>query len=207
MARGLMVMLDVVYNHFGPEGNYLHAYACQFFTERRHTDWGAAINFDGAGARTVRDFFIHNALYWLEEFHFDGLRFDAVHAIIDDSTPHILVELAQEVRSGPGAQREMHLVYASDTATKLARCLTEGFAYQGEPYSVISDSTLQAVWQLGDGSLSTVLNFSSQKRTAEAVPRGELLHCEPASAAIAFNSGELPPNAVAVYLSRADSAH
>jgi hypothetical protein len=149
-----------------------------------------------------------NALYWLEEFHFDGLRFDAAHAIIDDSTTHILVELAQEVRSGPGAQREIHLVYASDTATKLARCLTESFAYQGEPYSVISDSTLQAVCQLADGSsLRTVLTLSSQKRTAEAVPRGELLHWEPASATIAFNAGELPPNAGPVYLSRADSAH
>jgi maltooligosyltrehalose trehalohydrolase len=79
--RGLMVFLDVVYNHFGPEGNYLHLYARRFFTERHHTPWGAAINFDGPDSRPVRDFFIHNALYWLEEFHFDGLRFDAVHAI------------------------------------------------------------------------------------------------------------------------------
>ncbi|HEV7802900.1 MAG TPA: malto-oligosyltrehalose trehalohydrolase, partial [Burkholderiales bacterium] len=113
-ARGLMVMLDVVYNHFGPEGNYLHAYAAPFFTERHHTDWGAAINFDGTNARTVRDFFIHNALYWLEEFHFDGLRFDAVHAIIDDSARHILVELAQAVRTGPGAARQIHLVLEND---------------------------------------------------------------------------------------------
>ena len=79
-----MVLLDVVYNHFGPEGNYLARYAPQFFTERHQTPWGAAINFDGADSRAVRDFFIHNALYWLEEFHFDGLRFDAVHAIVDD---------------------------------------------------------------------------------------------------------------------------
>ena len=89
-GRGLMVFLDVVYNHFGPEGNYLHAYAPQFFTRRHHTPWGAAINFDGEDSRTVRDFFIHNALYWLEEYHIDGLRLDAVHAIADDSRPHIL---------------------------------------------------------------------------------------------------------------------
>jgi malto-oligosyltrehalose trehalohydrolase len=76
-ARGLMVLLDVVYNHFGPEGNYLHLYAPQFFTDRHHTPLGAAVNFDGARARPVRDFFIHNALYWLEEFHLDGLRIDA----------------------------------------------------------------------------------------------------------------------------------
>ena len=91
-AKGLMVLLDVVYNHFGPEGNYLHVYAKEFFTERHHTPWGAAINFDGSGSREVREFFIHNALYWLHEYHFDGLRLDAVHAIADDSEPHILAE-------------------------------------------------------------------------------------------------------------------
>lgn len=177
--RGLMVFLDVVYNHFGPDGNYLHAYAKQFFTHRHHTPWGDAINFDGEGSRVVRDFFIHNALYWLEEYRIDGLRLDAVHAIIDDSSPDILEELAARVASGPGAQRQVHLVlendhnaahylgapsagagyraqwnddvhhalhviltgerdgYYSDYAQRphafLARCLAEGFAYQGEP--------------------------------------------------------------------------
>ncbi len=108
--KGLMVLLDVVYNHFGPEGNYLYAYAPQFYTEHHHTPWGAAINFDSTGNRTVRDFFIHNALYWLEEFHFDGLRLDAVHAICDDSKPDILIELAQTVQAGPGRQRAIHLI-------------------------------------------------------------------------------------------------
>jgi malto-oligosyltrehalose trehalohydrolase len=179
-ARGLMVVLDVVYNHFGPEGNYLHLYAPQFFTERHHTPWGAAINFDGAQARPVRDFFVHNALYWLEEFHFDGLRLDAVHAIADDSSPHILMELASAIRGGPGRDRHVHLVlendsnqarylrraadggvalydaqwnddvhhafhvlltaesdgyyadYAGNPTRLLARCLTEGYAWQGE---------------------------------------------------------------------------
>jgi malto-oligosyltrehalose trehalohydrolase len=113
-ARGLMVLLDVVYNHFGPEGNYLHAYAERFFSRRHHTPWGAAINFDGEASRIVRDFFIHNALYWLEEYHFDGLRLDAVHAILDDSEPHILIELAQAVRAGPGRDRHVHLVLEND---------------------------------------------------------------------------------------------
>ena len=113
-ARGLMVFLDVVYNHFGPEGNYLHAYAKPFFTERHHTPWGAAINFDDEQARVVRDFFVHNALYWLEEFHLDGLRLDAVHAIADQSTPDILTELAARVRSGPGRGRHIHLVLEND---------------------------------------------------------------------------------------------
>jgi (1->4)-alpha-D-glucan 1-alpha-D-glucosylmutase len=113
-ARGMMVLLDVVYNHFGPEGNYLHLYAPQFFTSRHHTPWGAAVNFDDAGSRTVRDFFIHNALFWLTEYRFDGLRLDAVHAIVDDSTPDILRELAQAVADGPGRERHVHLVLEND---------------------------------------------------------------------------------------------
>ncbi|HEV7371307.1 malto-oligosyltrehalose trehalohydrolase [Arenibaculum sp.] len=114
-GRGLMMFLDVVYNHFGPEGNYLHAYAPDFFTERHHTPWGAAINFDDANSRPVRDFFIHNALYWLQEYRFDGLRFDAVHAIIDDSDPDILCELAEIVRRRADAEgRHVHLVLEND---------------------------------------------------------------------------------------------
>jgi malto-oligosyltrehalose trehalohydrolase len=112
--RGLMVLLDVVYNHFGPEGNYLHAYAAPFFDARRQTPWGQAISFDGPQSRAVRDFYIHNALYWLEEFHLDGLRLDAVHAIHDDSEPDILIELARAVRTGPGRRRRVHLVLEND---------------------------------------------------------------------------------------------
>jgi maltooligosyltrehalose trehalohydrolase len=105
----LAVLLDVVYNHFGPEGNYLHLYAPQFFNERRHTPWGAALNFDGPDSRPVRDFFIHNALYWLEEFHLDGLRLDAIHAVYDDSEPHIVNEIARTARAGPGRSRNLYL--------------------------------------------------------------------------------------------------
>jgi maltooligosyltrehalose trehalohydrolase len=178
-SLGLMIFIDVVYNHFGPAGNYLHAYAKSFFTERHQTPWGAGINFDGETSRPVRDFFVHNALYWLEEYHVDGLRFDAVHAILDDSTPHIIQEIAERARASlPG--REVHLVlenganearwlprdeaqrprlhtaqwnddihhcwhvvvtgesdgyyedYAGRELDLLGRCLTEGFAYQGE---------------------------------------------------------------------------
>jgi maltooligosyltrehalose trehalohydrolase len=108
--QGLAVMLDVVYNHFGPEGNYLHAYAPQFFNERHRTPWGAAINFDGPANNIVRSFYVHNALYWLTEYRFDGLRFDAVHAIRDDSPRHIMDEIAAAVREGPGRTRPIHLV-------------------------------------------------------------------------------------------------
>src|SRR5690606_11345866 len=97
--RGLMVLLDVVYNHFGPDGNYLHLYAPQFFTSKHHTPWGNAINFDDVANEIVRRFFVDNALFWLEEYHFDGLRLDAVHSIRDDSERTFLAELAESVRS------------------------------------------------------------------------------------------------------------
>ena len=112
--RGLMVLLDVVYNHFGPEGNYLNVYAPQFFTDRHHTPWGNAINFDGAQNCAVREFFIQNALYWLNEYNFEGLRLDAVHAIVDDSTPDILTELAEAVHKSVKPDRHVHLVLEND---------------------------------------------------------------------------------------------
>lgn len=112
-ARGLAILLDVVYNHFGPEGNYLHLFAPEFFTGRHRTPWGAAIDYDGPASRPVRDFMLHNALYWLEEFHFDGLRLDAVHAIADDSSPDILTEIAETVRRRITG-REVHLILEND---------------------------------------------------------------------------------------------
>jgi len=175
------VLLDVVYNHFGPDGNYLGLYAPQFFNPEHQTPWGTALNFDGARSRTVRDFFIHNALYWLEEYAFDGLRLDAIDRIVDDSSPDIVTELAARVREGPGAHRHVHIVlendrneahllgrdaqhrplhataqwnddlhhamhvvltgetdgyyadYSDAPLRHAARCLAEGFAYQGEP--------------------------------------------------------------------------
>ena len=186
-----MVFLDVVYNHFGPEGNYLYVYAQQsFFTPQFHTPWGAAIRFSGRQSRVVRDFYIANALFWLEEYHFDGLRFDAVHCIFDRSDPDILEEIALAVQQGPGADRHIHLIlenddnethylerhsdgharfftaqwnddihhachvlltgetegYYQDYIDKpldhLGRCLTEGFAYQGEVPAIVRDGSV-----------------------------------------------------------------
>jgi maltooligosyltrehalose trehalohydrolase len=112
-ARGLMVILDVVYNHFGPDGNYLPIYAPQVLTDRHETGWGDAVNFDGDGSGVVREFIIHNALYWIEEFHMDGLRLDAVHAIKDESSRHLLDELADRVRSSAG-DRPVHLILENE---------------------------------------------------------------------------------------------
>ena len=113
-ARGLAILLDVVYNHFGPEGNYLHVIARDFFTERHHTPWGAAINYDGAASRPVRDFMIENALYWLEEYHFDGLRLDAVHAIIDDSDARYPDRDWRRPCGGGSPTAPVHLVLEND---------------------------------------------------------------------------------------------
>jgi malto-oligosyltrehalose trehalohydrolase len=123
-ARGIEVILDVVYNHFGPEGNYLPTYAPPFFNAARQTPGGAAINFDAKDSRTVRDFFVHNALYWIEEYRFDGLRLDAVHAIRDDSPVHIVEEIAQAVARGPGRDRHVHIVLENDANS--ARLIERG---------------------------------------------------------------------------------
>lgn len=95
-SRNLAVLLDVVYNHLGPAGNYLHRFG-PYFTEHYKTPWGPAVNLDGSGSDEVRRFLIDNALMWLRDYHFDGLRVDAVHAIYDSSAVHFLEELAAEV--------------------------------------------------------------------------------------------------------------
>jgi len=177
-ARGLMVLLDVVYNHFGPEGNYLGCYAPAFFTAA-HTPWGSAIDYR---IEQVRAFAIQNALHWVKHYRFDGLRLDAVHAIVEPGEPSILPELSAAIgRFACKTGRTIHLVlenddnraslldpetdpprgkyraqwnddyhhawhvlltcehhgyyqdYDGDPSTHLARILTSGFAYQGEP--------------------------------------------------------------------------
>ncbi len=112
-ARGISVVLDVVYNHFGPASNDIPAYAPGFFTDTHKTPWGEAINFDGPDAGAVREFFVQNAVYWIVEFHMDGLRMDAVQAVFDNSAEHILAEIARRVRqAAPG--RIIHLTLEND---------------------------------------------------------------------------------------------
>ncbi|NPT35098.1 malto-oligosyltrehalose trehalohydrolase [Paraburkholderia xenovorans] len=165
---GLMVFLDVVYNHFGPDGNYLHEYARSFFREGTHTPWGPAIDFERS---EVSDFFTDNAVYWINEYRIDGLRFDAVHAIDNHAW---LRELSDHIRARVQHGRHVHLVlenehnsanllethfdaqwnddahntlhvlltgetegyyhaYEDQPIRRLARVLSEGFAYQGDP--------------------------------------------------------------------------
>ena len=98
-ALGIAVILDVVYNHFGPDGNYLKLFSTAYFTDRHDNDWGEAINFDGPDSGPTREFFIANAGYWIDEYHLDGLRLDATQAIFDRSEDHILAAIVRRVRS------------------------------------------------------------------------------------------------------------
>ncbi len=112
--RGLAAVLDVVYNHLGPEGNYLGEFG-PYFTERTRTPWGAAINFDGPGSDEVRRYFIGNALQWIDEYHFDALRLDAIHGIMDTSARPFLQELADAVHErAAGLSRRVHVIAESD---------------------------------------------------------------------------------------------
>jgi maltooligosyltrehalose trehalohydrolase len=109
-ARGLAVLLDMVYNHLGPDGNYLRQFSRAYFTDRHVTPWGEALNFDGPDSQPVRAFFIANACYWAHEYHIDGLRLDATHAILDESPTHILAELAASVRATLPPDRHFQLI-------------------------------------------------------------------------------------------------
>jgi maltooligosyltrehalose trehalohydrolase len=121
-ALGMMVFLDVVYNHFGPDGNYIGAYAKPFFRDDIHTPWGSAIDFR---VPQVVDFFTENAIYWLNEFRFDGLRFDAVHAIAEQS---VLPTIAERIRAAVDPQRQIHLVLENEGNT--SHLLKQGYDAQ-----------------------------------------------------------------------------
>jgi maltooligosyltrehalose trehalohydrolase len=111
---GLAVHLDVVYNHLGPDGSYLAAFSPLFFSQKHHSPWGAGINFDGPGSDVVRRIFIENALHWIHEYHVDGLRLDATHAIIDESPKHFLAQLTEAVEASTQGQRRRVLIIAED---------------------------------------------------------------------------------------------
>jgi maltooligosyltrehalose trehalohydrolase len=123
---GLAVILDVVYNHLGPDGNYLKAFSKSYFTDRHKTDWGEAINFDGPDSGPVREYFIANAAYWIDEYHLDGLRFDATQNIYDSSSDHILAAIARRVRD-VAMGRDLILVAESELQdVRLVRTPEEG---------------------------------------------------------------------------------
>jgi maltooligosyltrehalose trehalohydrolase len=194
-GHGLAVILDVVYNHFGPDGNYLHRYAEGFFRADKHTPWGAAIDFR---RREVRDFFIDNALMWLLEYRFDGLRLDAVHAIED---PDFLQELVQRVRRQTDPARHVWLM--AENEHNQASLLEQGFDAQwnddghnalhvlltGETDAYYADYAEQPTEQLAR-CLSQGFVFQGHI-TRHGTPRGE-------------PSGHLPPTAFVLFLQNHD---
>jgi len=102
---GLGVILDVVYNHFGPSGNYLSHFSSSYVTSRYKNEWGDAINFDGKGSASVREFFVTNAAYWIDEFHFDGLRLDATQCLFDNGPRHVVADIVAAARRAAGNRR------------------------------------------------------------------------------------------------------
>jgi malto-oligosyltrehalose trehalohydrolase len=205
--RGLMVLLDVVYNHFGPDGNYLPLYAPQVFTKHHKTPWGDAVNYDDQGSEVVREFVIQNALYWLDEFHLDGLRFDAVHEIKDDSPKHLLEELAERIHVFAGS-RPIHLILENEK--NQAQRLTRDA--EGQPLAFTAQwnddmhhvlhtaATLEAQGYYGDykddpEKLGKALaeGFAYQGETMPSIgkPRGE-------------PSAQLPPGAFVTFMQNHD---
>jgi maltooligosyltrehalose trehalohydrolase len=125
-SLGMGVILDVVYNHFGPDGNYLGAYSNSYLTRERENDWGDAINFDGPDSKPVREFFITNGRYWIEEFHFDGFRFDATQTIFDNSDEYIVGAIGRAARKAAGARSIILVAENERQEIKLIRSRNEG---------------------------------------------------------------------------------
>jgi maltooligosyltrehalose trehalohydrolase len=123
---GLMVILDVVYNHFGPDGNYHGEFSADYFTKKYKCEWGEALNFDGENSGPVREFFVSNARYWIEEFHFDGFRFDATQSIQDASERHVLAEISAAARAAAGERRIFLIGENEPQETKLLRACDTG---------------------------------------------------------------------------------
>jgi len=125
-AVGLAVILDVVYNHLGPDGNYLPKFSPFYLTDKHRTDWGQAINFDGDENGPVREFFRENAAYWIREFHLDGLRLDATQDIHDESEPHILAEITQAARAAAGDKPIVLIAENEPQCTRLIKPIEHG---------------------------------------------------------------------------------
>jgi malto-oligosyltrehalose trehalohydrolase len=193
--RGLAVFLDVVYNHFGPEGNYLHGYAPVFFTDRYQTPWGAAINY---ASDDVRAFFIENARWWLDAYGFDGLRLDATQMIFDDRSPGVLTELRAAIAAWTPAGRHIALIVENDDND--VRLLDAGYDAQwnddfhhaahvlvtGESGGYYQDYAARPAWLLGRtlaagygyaGEPSAYRNGAPRGSRSDDQPLGKFVDC------------------------------
>jgi len=125
-SLGLGVILDVVYNHLGPEGNYLRVFSEDYFTSKHENDWGDSLNFDGPNSEPVREFFVTNGRYWIEEFHFDGFRFDATQSIVDSSNEYIVGAIGRAARLAAGERSIILIAENEPQETKLVQPASEG---------------------------------------------------------------------------------
>jgi maltooligosyltrehalose trehalohydrolase len=193
---GLGVILDVVYNHFGPDGNYARVYSDEFFTGRHMTPWGEAINYDGPGSRFVRDYVIENAIHWIREYHIDGLRLDASDTIVDQSTPHILQELQERARATAGRP----IVIIAEEARNSVRTIrpahkggygidavwADDFHHELRVYLSNARENYFAHYEGGVAGMATAINegflYQGQPSIASGKPRGSKVTDEPASA-------------------------
>lgn len=202
-GHGIQVFLDVVYNHFGPDGNYLHSYAESFFKRASHTPWGPAIDFDRP---EVSQFFIENALYWVHEYRIDGLRFDAVHAI---GNPKWLREMAEHVRRSVEMDRHVHLVLENEA--NLASLLTCARGHACHFDAQWNDDVHNTLHVMLTGETESYYDAYSQapaRKLARALAEGFVYQGEPSpihdDAPRGEPSGELPPSAFVFFLQNHD---
>jgi maltooligosyltrehalose trehalohydrolase len=200
-AAGVGVLLDVVYNHLGPDGNYLRAFADDYFTDRYENEWGDAINFDGPGSSGVRELFIENACYWVREFHVDGLRLDATQSICDASPRHVLAELSVRARAA-AAPRPILLVAENESQDVVAmRPVAKGGWGLDAAWSddfhhtawVALTGRREAYYTDYQGSAQELISclkrghlFQGQYYTWQKQPRGTPVTTEPASAFVFY---------------------
>ncbi|MFN6995054.1 MAG: malto-oligosyltrehalose trehalohydrolase [Aquincola tertiaricarbonis] len=206
---GLMVLLDVVYNHFGPDGNYMAAYCPELVNPEHHTPWGSAINFDGEHNEAVRRFFIENALYWVDTCRLDGLRLDAVHALVDTSALHIVQEIDQALLQGPGRQRQVHLVLENERNS--ARLLTRSGGPAGSGLAQWDDDWHHAAHVVATGETDGYYSdYADQpvRQLAVALAEGFIYQGQPSAFAHGEVRGEssagLSPTAFITFLQNHD---
>jgi maltooligosyltrehalose trehalohydrolase len=194
--EGLGVLLDVVYNHLGPDGNYLRLFSDDYFTNRHQTPWGDAINYDGPNSCWVRDFVVENACYWIREFHMDGLRLDATDAIVDDSPTHILAEITDRAR----AARDRDIVVIAEEARNDVRTIrprraggygcdavwADDFHHELRVYLTGARENYYADYLGSMELLATAINkgfiYQGEPSRSTGEPRGTRVTDEPASA-------------------------
>ena len=176
-ALGVGVILDVVYNHFGPDGNYIAQYAPHFFSKRYRNEWNDPINFDDENSAPVREFFIENARYWIDEFHLDGLRLDATQQIFDSSAEHLVAAVNRAAREAAGPHRRVYISIENEAQeSRLVRSIERGGCGGDSMWN--DDFHHSAIVALSGRQEAYLRDYSgSAQEFASAAKWGFLYHC------------------------------